>query len=958
MPAPPIVHSYLKVSDLARGKEEGGDGLPKVAGGDRQNGDSPRDELGDSRMAKIRFSEKKEGRPKNGIHVPSPRDVLPQRSVSKGGRAGRPAPDTRSLCAQTGNSSVFVIEQTEESLVQLDVEMGAASPSDDSATTRQAPPPALSERAVGLPGRAQRALVPVTSTLGVPNSLPASQVGPVSSMTKTKLRVTQASVRPSVPRVPSTTQGMAMTGAQRTSSSTPQGSNTKASAVLEDCAEQDMALTGSGTVGEGALADVRGAAPEVVAGPLNDIGGAPRDAASTPASAPLRHHVAQVQHNTAPPWHALSPRQQSGEDRAGNGDEEQGRELLQSMMMTGRATEPEENDVVLSNEVAEEDAPIERPDPSLGVLEEKVAAQNAGRSSTPGSAFVKGTHEEVGEKEMQEAVAVAAEGEHDMSEAEGCDDDDDAENSTDFVVADIEKFLKAYRTQQTGQPVADNPPATEEIPNGDGSAFLPPPLPPSRESSAAGDAENDAGGGDAAVALSAAMLSPQVAWSRPKLACNGNIRVTQEPVLPKKTTWTTPRRIGGGSDNSRATGASRKPAYGDPGSCSDMPLPHDTAISPTEAVQQVTWRAPSRVVPPISGIPRVAPDVSVAREHDTQAGDIRPEVLKLPPRETELFGENAPGTPPSSDLTGEKRRVAWRQPGRLGTASPRQPIVPPSCSHGSVECPPEDNGAEGKREDALAPLGSAKRSPEERDEIPVSQFDLLLERSCREYSARGQGEAVVATEKRGKDGDAAQVNGHPKYEGEDRKQRNGERGVGGSKGAAANGHPHSTGNVNTQRAVGAGGGDRNAKSDLGKTRKSRSRESASSSRSRARSRSPVSRSRDGSSSSSTRGQRRERADRGSRESNSRHRYTGSERSLSRRASPDKSSSSSRSSSARREGAQSERRGDVDRDRRDSRERKERRESERDRWMDGRGWDSRSYSRPSGAGLDWSDRRSR
>lgn len=178
----------------------------------------------------------------------------------------------------------------------------------------------------------------------------------------------------------------------------------------------------------------------------------------------------------------------------------------------------------------------------------------------------------------------------------------------------------------------------------------------------------------------------------------------------------------------------------------DNSLPSANVTS-TGGVQQVSWRTPSR-------LGSVRRGQGFQQKSPIEVGAHVPaDALRLPLHIAEALGDETQGVSsiaPASSASIESPRVPWKQPCRLASPAQRSHVVTPSVSLSSTGLQTRSHSqgedAEGEIiQDASLRMDYVEGSPRETDDCTVDQFELLLQRSRLEYPAREEDEKEEVT---------------------------------------------------------------------------------------------------------------------------------------------------------------------------------------------------------------------
>ena len=753
---------------------------------------------------RIRWSSKEpQGRPKDGLHVPWDRNAQPSRSGFKGGKRGRPALDTRVVCAQRGNSAQYLDPAASSEQETRDGENGVSSHrTGPSAAAKKSLAAAASSQGgdcllkTETPRAAASAIQPSPGTRAAAPLKSPAQPTPSRDPAPQSLFASVAS---------STVQAEASNCVVRNVSDDV-GTKTKACptpkpAVLPSCADSDGIASDAAEQEKKRFSKRRGdqadgcvgAKPRAatVTGQRQDTLDTSKVDEPTASTVRFRDHLVQMRNNAAKSGeHARSPWQEEE-----NGEEEHGRELLQSMMKAGR-TEDEHGDIMaLDSDKGDKDG-------SRAQASDSVAAA-ATDSSSPDPDLISGCDDT-----LKPPATSRAEEAKQVEMAGGKEEDKDAEGSDfDSEVEEMDRLLEADE-QGDAQVFMDEAPArrgtlTESSPR-------PPLLDHPRSSRFVGDAEDNArngtlvssslGGttnGDAGNALTSISRSPQriqVPWQKPgRIDRLTDSSGSREPTVPLRTPWAPPRRLGGSPGSIRpgpvetrnercsvsigttvveqSSNALSSPCNS--GANQDAPRPSATGndTTPARHAQQVSWRPPLRLESPVRRSHNTSVRQRLPHQGPEQSGaEIPADVLRLPSPVAEALGEDTRTSSTSaepSDVLSDKHQVSWRQPIRLASSiSQNHPLVTPSTSLSSSDRGPESRSQKEEEaatiQEATLQIVANENFPGESGEGTVDQFQLLLQRSRREYPAREDDRLAAAATAVHTDADAgqSQANGH------------------------------------------------------------------------------------------------------------------------------------------------------------------------------------------------------
>lgn len=788
-------------------------------------------------------------RPVDGLHVPGDIGVLPRRSGLVGGRQGRPAPDTRWSCAQTGISRQVSAEvlagPAEESLADDGATKPGLNPTsaaDENATraigataeaapstptpgTHGAIPMSHTEPVTPLaPTPPQQPVPPTAAQVSAPVSSPLTEApssahGPANGndRDRAKLSVSAAAPPPNVANgggiIPASDLGkeggaaVAVTVAvggepeQRETTGMGAGAEVREAGEGDDRKVEREAdgthLHNGGEMSTAAapvaptvllsdhLAQVRRKAEnfprEADSSPPQQQQPTKEEAAPVAPSVLLSDRLAQVRRKAEDsPRHAGSsppPQQHPTEEEAeGNRDEEDGRELLLSMMNGGPVNDVDDvsadDEMELCSEAGAEDAiDMERTYPA-DVVQLSYSEGAAGHSDALQSAYC--TQEEDAKAEDENVDGTG--------EPPG-----------------FEKILADVRSSRQVPPVG--PPAA--APSTDGATVVDDPVPLSLPSTAAA-VEVNGNVRDAAPTMPALPPAPvaQVPWSTP-LEVSRRVNTNKVPVggtVSPRTAWVQPRRLGGSSGVGLSTAAPSATTPLPPGEelkplaenvaaqslsgAHEMPAPSDPSLLPNGTVAKVAWRAPSRLASIAANA--IRPAVRFDRQPERQGGGVPPSMLQLPPEVAELLGEATAKSGADNGAVLEMPRAPLELPDLLASPPPSrtQGLVPPSTPGSSARRRDEKEEVV-EAEQAITPSGPPEQSPDKLgDEMPNGpvidlklKATILARANAREVNPAETTKPAVESVL----GDSREVNGHS--------QGNGDGQVCGE----ANGHSQSNG---------------------------------------------------------------------------------------------------------------------------------------------------------------------
>lgn len=694
--------------------------------------------------SRIRWSEvQRTFRPADGLHVPGAKYLLPHRSGLKGGRQGRPVPDTRLSCAKTGFLSGYSRYDVENSKTPLPTgefsktEAGKRAPSPKierplPAIIARTTPPAADSRTQGstvllCPGPVSSGLSnPVRS----PVTLPGEQAHPVSFQ---EVQTPATSFEMHSSEVED--EKVSATPSESVSLVVPDPSLGKAVRnVLEN--KRDC-LNTSNTLGK-----------------HSESKGAP--------TVPLRAHLAQVRLTVAATVdHTVSPWVQAAKELGENGEEEQGRELLQSMMMGGNE---EDDSMDLCSIDGENDSTAVDQVDSGG-------ARNNSRQGYP-------------DESIEQTVMSIAPRDLSTEGAEREKDGDGAmEDCKNIAVTNVEDLLAELRSSSQARVdhfQADIPLSLGPANSGSWQQPSPPPPLPLPD---APNFDDGAVAEDTLNALSAELPATLVVQSEP-LEESSHVdksRTTQEPILNQSNSWIQPRRISGYSkkngarakstfsndelplhdaDNSVNTmpcsldddvlaqrdslileGATVKRVSWHPPNCvapiirkppcstkSKVQVNPDSIFTPSKTIHQVAWRAPNRIEPiqlVTSEARSFPPDIQPGQDHD-----VSPEMVKLP---AEIAGLSSEGS--TDDLTDvspqdNSFQTCWRQPNRDLSHQPQPQNVQPT-SADPAERPAEASNEIARSGQDLVLPGFVKRFHYDTSEVRKEENVIELEQQSQ-----------------------------------------------------------------------------------------------------------------------------------------------------------------------------------------------------------------------------------
>lgn len=747
--APPIVQSYnLSKIDLPMRMRDDGTGGSKA---------KERAVLSYPSVHKIRWAVTTETfRPADGLHVPGDVRGLPRRSGLKGGRGGRPAPDTRLLCAQTGISHELFGEERvgapEKSLSGGGATKTSLGLTSDKTAMRTSPTTdeaASSTPTPSIPGALPMPRTePVTPALPMPPQQPvppaATQVSAPPLLTETSSSVhgsAKNQEKSSVATPPPSestgvgvflTSGVGGKGGAVVAIGEKHGSNetggagveakggagveAKGGAGVEAKGGAGMeAKGGAGVEAKGGAGMEADAGARVGAGARAGVGdgraykhqadgtrldnGEGSSTGATPVTSSMRlcDYIAVTRRvaegSQQEASSTLSP--QLSEEEEENRDEEDGRELLQSMMMNsgpGNAADPG----------PEDDADDGPEDDGMDLCSEE----------GPGDGIA-----------IERTYPVGAQLSYSAEPAEPsylayCTQEKDAEEDENIdgkgMAPVVDKFLADFERSMQAPPV-DPPvavPSTAAMDVGNDS------MPSSLLSTTAAGEVDEGGGGDAP-AIPAPPPPPvaQVAWSAP-LKISHRVNTNNAPVeetLSQRTAWVQPRRIGGSSSGGVAAASSCAATPLPPGEeakpraenvaaqslsgAHAMPAPADPSILPNVTSEKVAWRPPSRLGARTATKGTRPTDCPDAQLEGRGGGGVSSDELQRPSDAVAVFGERV------AELLSQSAARSSAD----GDAVLEKPLAPRKLPGQLVPPPPS-------RTQGLAPHSSSGSSPQPCDE--------------------------------------------------------------------------------------------------------------------------------------------------------------------------------------------------------------------------------------------------
>lgn len=437
----------------------------------------------------------------------------------------------------------------------------------------------------------------------------------------------------------------------------------------------------------------------------------------------------------SPEGHTRSPwRQTTTKDES---REEQGREILQSMLMgrpTGEEGVDEENGSCLH---ASEFKP------------------SANRTSQFPESISRGNDNVMPAvaEHKDEAWEVKA---NETGVLEESDVEDDAEDARKAIKADIDKLLDDFK-KRADQALGEKAPTQRSEAAVSVELSHAPSLLDSPGKRPVSDPRHDARHAPSSVAYP--NQSSQVPWQRPgKISREADTgRPFSESTVELLVPWVPPRRLGkpalrnmpaedrsAGVDSTAEEKKSTSLCISSSPACNDVEAQDNSCpcANDTGGVQQVSWRTPSRL-----GSVGRGHTVFRRKSPNEVGAQIPADVLSLPLHITEVLGDGTQdisSTAPALSASTESPQVQWKQPCHLASVAQRSHVVTPSVSLISTELLIESHSQEDAEEeiiqDASLRVGHVEGSPRETDNSTVDQFELLLQRSRLEYPAREEDE--------------------------------------------------------------------------------------------------------------------------------------------------------------------------------------------------------------------------
>lgn len=488
----------------------------------------------------------------------------------------------------------------------------------------------------------------------------------------------------------------------------------------------------------------------------------------------------------SPEGHTQSPwRQTMAKDES---REEQGREILQSMLM-GRRTGEERVEGETGSCFHESESKSSANTTSL--FPESISRGNV--NTRPA---VTDHKDEAWEVKANETGVL------EDSDVED-DADDDADDARKAIKADIDKLLDDFK-KRADQALGDKAPTerSETTVSAQLSRASSPLDSPGKravndtrhDATSSCDEEINCDARHAPTSIACPDQSSQVPWQRPGRISRevDSGRAFSEFTAGLLVPWVPPRRLGkpavrnmpagdraADADSTAEEKESTSLSISSSSACDDVeaqdisrPFANDTV---TGGVQQVSWRTPSRL-----GSVRRGHTVFRQKSPDEVGAQIPADVLRLPLHITEVVGDETQGvssTAQALSASTESPQVPWKQPCRLASAAQISNVATPSVSSISTEPlidgrSQEEDAEEEIIQDASLRMGHVEGYPRETDDSTVDQFELLLQRSRLEYPAREEDEKgevnghASATAHPYRDTAPLKVNEHAKKQGD------------------------------------------------------------------------------------------------------------------------------------------------------------------------------------------------